>query len=97
MPDGSKWTGFYSDWTTLSKKDRQTDLDTRKANKFKDGSKKGAWGKNKYKVADLKRCLAALQYQHCGHNDDEGDDNSETPDNVGNSFGEGQRNKQKKE
>jgi hypothetical protein len=28
MPDGSIWTGFYSDWEQLSKTDRKTVMDT---------------------------------------------------------------------
>ena len=43
MPDGSVWTGFYSEWDQLSKDDRQTVMDTRKANKTKGGNKKKEW------------------------------------------------------
>jgi hypothetical protein len=103
MPDGSVWTGFYSDWSQMSKEDRQTVMDTRKANKSKGpGSKKDAGNKSKYKeikakVAGLKRSLAALQTKQSGQNDEDGDDSTETPDNAGDSFGDRQRKKQKKE
>ena len=33
MPDGSVWTGYYSDWSQMSSEDKQTVLDTRKKNK----------------------------------------------------------------
>ena len=47
MPDGSVWTGFYSDWNQMSKEDKQTVMDTRKANKTK-SSKKESGNKNKF-------------------------------------------------
>ena len=35
MPDGSIWTGYYSDWDKISDYDKQTVMDTRKKNKKK--------------------------------------------------------------
>jgi hypothetical protein len=32
MPDGSVWTGYYSDWEKMSDADKQTVMDTRKKN-----------------------------------------------------------------
>ena len=37
MPDGTIWTGFYSEWEQLSKEDRQSVLDARQKNKAKGG------------------------------------------------------------
>ena len=101
MPDGSVWTGVYSDWNQMSKEDNQTVMDTRKANKTK-GLKKESGNKNKFKdikakVAELKRSLAAIQVKQSGCNDADCDDNSETPDNTGDSFGGRQKKRQKKE
>ena len=42
MPDGSVWTGFYSEWDQLSKEDRQTVIDTRKKNKAKGGRRQAS-------------------------------------------------------
>ena len=100
MPDGSVWTGFYSEWNQMSKDDRQIVMDTRKANKAKD-SKKESGNKSKFKdikakVAELKRSLAAIQATQSGCNNEDCDDNSDTPDNAGNSFGGRQKKKQKK-
>jgi hypothetical protein len=39
MPDGSVWTGFYSDWATMSSDDKKVVLDTRKKNKEKNKGK----------------------------------------------------------
>jgi hypothetical protein len=35
MPDGSIWTGYYSDWEKMSDADKQTVMETRKKNKAK--------------------------------------------------------------
>ena len=35
MPDGSVWTGYYSDWATMSNDDKQVVLETRNKNKGK--------------------------------------------------------------
>lgn len=101
MPDGSVWTGFYSDWNQLSKEDRQTVMETRKANKSK-SSKKDNNKVNKYKdikakVAELKRSLAAIQSKQSGACEGCDDDDSDAPDNAGDSFGGRQKKKQKKE
>ena len=101
MPDGSVWTGFYSDWAQLPKEDRQTVMETRKANKTK-GSKKDNNKSNKYndikaKVAELQRSLAAIQSKQSGAREGCDDDDSDAPDNAGASFGGRQKKRQKKE
>lgn len=101
MPDGSVWTGFYSDWAQLSKEDRQTVMDTRVKNKNKSTKKDSASYSKKFKdikskVAELKRTLASLQSKQC-NGDDNASDDGETPDNAGDSFGGRQKKKQKKE
>lgn len=106
MPDGIIWTGFYSDWEQLSREDRQTVMDARVENKNKGTRKrqtsKVSTGSKKLKdiklqMAELKRTLASIQSkQSSGTADDDGDD-SDTPDNAGDSFGGRQKKKQKKE
>ena len=106
MPDGSIWTGYYSDWNEMTKEDRQTVMDTRVkgTNKNKKGSggsksKTKAGGKDhKAQVAALKRKLAALTANKSSKCDDEeADDDSSAPDNAGDSFGGRQKKKQKKD
>ena len=106
MPDGSIWTGYYSDWNEMTKEDRQTVMDTRVkgTNKNKKGSggsksKTKAGGKDhKAQVAALKRKLAALTANKSSKCDDEeADDDSTALDNAGDSFGGRQKKKQKKD
>ncbi|KAI2496708.1 hypothetical protein MHU86_17804 [Fragilaria crotonensis] len=103
MPDGSIWTGFYSDWDQLSKEDRQTVIDTRIENKSKGGRKRQvsdvSTGNKKLKdiksqMEELKRTLASFKAKQPATED--GDD-SDTPDNAGDSFGGRTKKKQKKE
>jgi hypothetical protein len=98
MPNGSVWTGYYSDWKKMSDADKQTVMDTRKKNKLKvmTPNKKKA-SDLKSQIAELKRSIASLQSK--SSNDDEKDksDNSEVPDNAGDAFGGRQKKKQKKE
>ncbi|KAI2514184.1 hypothetical protein MHU86_77 [Fragilaria crotonensis] len=106
MPDGTIWTGFYSDWEQLSKEDRQTVMNARVENKNKGTRKRQtsevSTGSKKLKdiklqMAELKRTLASIQSkQSSGTVDDDGND-SDTPDNAGDSFGGRQKKKQKKE
>jgi hypothetical protein len=100
MPDGSIWTGFYSEWGQLSKEDRQKVIDTRQNNKNK-GIKHGQQGSAqklkaiKVQVAELKRTLATLKSSQ-----DDGDSDNEPgliPDNAGDSFGGRQNKKAKKD
>ena len=99
MPDGSVWTGFYSDWSQLSKEDRQTVIDTRVSNKAKGGRKVSEVGSAKKlkeiksQVAELKRSLAAIKTTQDAGEDTAGD----VPDNAGDAFGGRQQKKQKKE
>ena len=98
MPDGTVWTGYYSDWSQLSKEDRQKVMDTRQNNKSK-VSKHGPAQKLKaikVQVAELKRTLATLKSNH----DDGIDSDNEPsliPDNAGDAFGGRQHKKAKKE
>jgi hypothetical protein len=52
MPDGSLWTGYYSDWSQMSSEDKQTVLDTRKKSKGK--SPKGRKVLEDSKLQDIK-------------------------------------------
>jgi hypothetical protein len=108
MPDGTVWTGFYSDWEQLSKEDKQTVIDTRVANKAKGGrgrkvhevcsggSAKKLKEEIKNQVAELKQTLASLKSGKDSTGDDKSN-NDETPDNAGDSFGGRQKKKAKKE
>ena len=105
MPDGSIWTGFYSDWNEMSKADRHTVMDTRIKNKGKSLAKKAGGSNAKHKAKDvghkaqlaaLKRKLAALTAKVAGKDEtpEVDDDNSDTPDSAGDCFG-GRHRKQK--
>ena len=105
MPDGNVWTGFYSDWNQLSKEDRQTVMDTRIKNEGKGGKRQksdsGSGNKSKLRdiraqVSELKRTLTSIQAKR-GAPDDDADDESDAPDNAGDSFGGRQKKKQKNE
>ncbi len=105
MPDGSIWTGFYSDLEQLSREDRQTVIDTRRKNKAKGGKRQvaetNAEGSSKTKtkklkdikaqVAELKWTLASLQSKKT---DGSNEDDSDAPDNAGNSSWGRQKKKQ---
>ena len=104
MPDGSVWTGYYSDWATMSSEDKQVVLDTRKKNKDKKHGK-GDKSRNasdvgtrlkdiKSQMSELKRTIASLSKTKASG---DADDDSEAPDNAGDSFGGRQSKKQKKE
>lgn len=101
MPDGSVWTGYYSDWAQMSSDDKQIVLDTRKKNKGK-SPKKGRQASEvgtklqdiKSQMAELKRTIASLSKSK--PQDADGNE-SDTPDNAGDSFGGRQQKKQKKE
>ena len=100
MPDGSVWTGYYSDWSQMSADDKQTVLDTRKKNKGKSpkGRKVSEVGTKlkdiKSQMAELKRTIASLSKNKTSPDDG---NESDTPDNAGDSFGGRQNKKQKKE
>jgi hypothetical protein len=97
MPDGSVWTGYYSDWEKMSDTDKNTIMDTRKKNKAKGTTpNKKKSGDMKAQIADLKRSIAAMQSKASKDDDKSGSD-SDVPDNAGDAFGGRQKKKQKKE
>ena len=97
MPDSSISTGYYSDWETMSEKDKTTVMETRKKNKAKGGTPHKKKSPNlKSQIADLKRSIAALKKT----SDDETEDSSDAPDarnNAGDAFGGRIKKKQKRE
>ena len=97
MPDGSVWTGHYSDWETTSEKDKNVVMETRKKNKAKGGTPYKKKASNlKSQIADLKRSIAALKKT----SDDEAEDCSDAndaPNNAGDAFGGRNKKKQKRE
>ena len=97
MPDGSVWTGYYSDWEKMSDTDKQTVMDTRKKNKAKgttSGKKKG--NDLKAQFAELKRTLAAMQSKSSKNDDTDDTVDTDVSDNAGDAFGGRQKKKQKK-
>ena len=98
MPDGSIWTGYYSDWDKMSDADKQTVMDTLKQNKAKGTApikKKGSDLKSQ--IADLKRSIAAMQSKTSEDDGGKSDDDSDVSNNAGNAFDGRQKKKQKKE
>jgi len=97
MPDGSVWTGYYSDWETMSEKDKNVVMETRKKNKAKGGTPHKKKASNlKSQIAVLKRSIAALKKT----SDDEAEDSSDAndaPNNAGDAFGGRNKKKQKRE
>ena len=83
MPDGSIWTGYYSDWDKMSESDKQTVMDTRKKNKSKGTTpnKKKA-GDLSAQLAELKRSIAAIQSKTTTDVNDGDTDSSDVPDNF---------------
>ena len=97
MPDGSIWTGYYSDWDTMSDADKQIVMGTRKKNKAKGTTPSKKKGSDlKSQIADLKRSIAAMQSK-TSDDDGEKSDGSDVPDNAGDAFGGRQKKRQKKE
>ena len=103
MPDGSIWTGFYSDWKELSQDDRQAVMDARKKNKGKGGKRQTSevctsstkLKSIKAQVAELKRTLASLKSKTAGDDSKDSDNDSAAPDNAGDSFGGRQKKKRR--
>ena len=101
MPDGTVWTGFYSDWNQLSKEDRQTVIDTRTANKSKGGRKIAEVDSAKKlkeiksQVAEIKRSLASIKSNQ--ETPGEVGSGGDVPDNAGDSFGGRQQKKQRRD
>jgi hypothetical protein len=97
MPDGTIWTGYYSDWDKMSDTDKQTVMDTRKKNRAKGTTPNKKKGSDlKSQIADLKRSIAAIQSK-TSDDDGEKSDASDVPDNAGDAFGGRQKKRQKKE
>jgi hypothetical protein len=98
MPDGSVWTGYYSDWDKMSDADKETVMSTRKTNKAKGTTPaKRKMADVKTQLADLKRTVAALKLAKTARDDDtSATDDSSVPDNAGDSFG-GRNSKKRKE
>jgi hypothetical protein len=98
MPDGSVWTGYYSDWDKMSDADKETVMSTRKTNKAKGTTPtKRKMADVKTQLADLKRTVAALKLAKTARDDDtSATDDSSVPDNAGDAFG-GRNSKKRKE
>ena len=54
MPDGSVWTGYYSDWSQISNEDKQVVFETRKKNKGKFPKKGRQVSDVGSKISDIK-------------------------------------------
>ena len=99
MPDGSVWTGYYSDWDKMSDTDKETVMSTRKANKAKGTTPtKRKVADVKTQLSELKRTVAALKLANKAARDDDtsATDDSSVPDNAGDAFG-GRNSKKRKE
>lgn len=99
MPDGSIWTGYYSDWEKMSDADKQTVMDTRKKNKAKATTpSKRKVSDVKAQLAELKKSIAAIKLSNASKDDDtSATDDSSIPDNAGDSFGGRNKKKARKE
>ncbi len=90
MPDGSVWTGYYSDWETMAEKDISIVMETRQKHKANGGTPHKKKVPNlKSQIADQKRSIASLKKT----SDDETEDSSDATDAPNNN---GDPNKQKK-
>ncbi|KAI2502905.1 hypothetical protein MHU86_11574 [Fragilaria crotonensis] len=99
MPDGSIWTGYYSDWEKMSDADKQTVMDTRKKNKAKGTTpSKRKVSDVKSQLAELKKSIAAIKLSNASKDDDtSATDDSSILDNAGDSFGGRNKKKARKE
>ena len=97
MPDGSVWTGYYSDWEKMSDTDKQTVMDTRKKKKGNTPNKKRSHGDLKAQLAELKRSIAAMQSVPSNGSDDKDGSDTSVSDNAGDAFGGRSKKKSKKE
>ena len=98
MPDGSVWTGYYSDWDKMSDADKETVMETRKKNKAKGTTPtKRKVADVKTQLADLKRSIAALKLAKAKDDDTSATDDSSVPDNAGDAFGGRNSKRSKKE
>ena len=109
LSDGSIWTGFYPNWNSLPKEEKDKVFEERKARRAKKRSGEGgADGKdNKKMKTELKQLKSALgkrnrkiaalkkvNFQNEGDNN--GDESDEIGDDAGNSFGGKKSKKNKK-
>ena len=85
MPDGTVWTGYYSNWEKMSESDKNTVMETRKKKKGTTPTKKRSANDLKAQLAKLKRSIAAMQSTPFIDKDDS--DSSDTNDNAGDDFG----------
>ena len=96
MPDGTVWTGYYSDWDKMSESDKTTVMETRKKKKGSTPpTKKRSANDMKAQLAELKRSIAAMQSTPSVDKDDS--DSSDTNDNAGDAFGGRSKKKSKKD
>jgi hypothetical protein len=82
MPDGSIWTGYYSDWEKMSDADKQTVMDTRKKNKAKGTTPtKRKVSDVMAQLAELKKSIAAIKLSNASKDDNtSATDDSSVPD-----------------
>jgi hypothetical protein len=98
MPDGSVWTGYYSDWDKMSDADKETVMETRKKNKAKGTTPtKRKVADVKTQLADLKKLIAALKLAKAKDDDTSATYDSSVPDNAGDAFGGRNSKRSKKE
>ena len=105
LSDGSIWTGFYPNWNSLSKEEKDKVFAESKARKAKKnnggGGMQGKEGKMKTELKQLKsalgkcnRKIAALKKVNGDGKDEDAD---EVDNDAGNAFGGKKSKKQKKE
>ena len=106
LSDGSIWTGFYPNWNSLPKEDKDKVFNERKARRAKKnnggGGKDGKGDKIKTELKELKSALGkrnrkilALNKVNFKNDYDNGEDSVEVGDNSSNAFG-GKKSKKKK-
>ena len=95
MPDGSVWTGYYSDWEKMSDADKQIVMDTRKKNKAKGTTPtkkrvsdvQSQIAEIKKSNAEMKKTIASIKSNASRDDDTASTDESTLPDNAGDCFG----------
>jgi hypothetical protein len=88
MPDGSLWTGYYSDWERMSHADKQTVMDTRKKTRQKGQLQpKERLAMSRPNLPKLKKSIAAIKLTNASKEEDTSATDDCVPDNTGNSCG----------